>query len=127
MRKTYEECAELGNNQSIDDVVNQYHILKESVRHLISRHCFSHNATDEGSKVRLKRNIESGEEPSDMEEHYQVYFSGVYEVECDGTIWVTSENYDGEERQTYYLDDIPLDKQIAIACDLEDTNEGYDD
>lgn len=123
MIRSYEDTIVRANNMSEEQIIDNFNLTEEGIRHYFSRLCFDNDATEE-HPYELDIDIEGTFGLSECE---KIKYLSVYEQEGEGIIWFIVGGIYDENPEHIEIDDLSMEEKLYIIQELGGIVARYDD
>ena len=123
MVRNYKDTIVRSNNISAEQIIDNFNLTEEGIRHYFSRLCFDNDATDE-HPYELDIDIDG---TFGLSESEKIKYLSVYEQEGEGIIWFIVGGIYDENPEHVEIDDLSIEEKLYIIQELEGIADIYDE
>lgn len=123
MVRNYDDTIVRANNMSAEQIIDNFNLTEEGIRHYFSSLCFGNNATEE-HPYKLDIDIDG---TFGLSESEKIKYLSVYEQKGEGIIWFIVGGIYDEKPEHIEIDDLSIEEKLYIIQELEGIVARYDD
>lgn len=123
MVRSYDDTIVRANNMSAEQIIDNFNLTEEGIRHYFSSLCFGNNATEE-RPYKLDIDIHG---TFGLSESEKIKYLSVYEQEGEGIIWFIVGGIYDEKPEHIEIDDLSIEEKLYIIQELEGVSARYND
>lgn len=123
MVRNYKDTIVSSNNMSAEQIIDNFNLTEEGIRHYFSRLCFDNDATEE-HPYELDIDIDG---TFGLSESEKIKYLSVYEQKGEGIIWFIVGGIYDEKPEHIEIDDLSMEEKLYIIQELEGIADRYDE
>lgn len=123
MVRNYDDTIVRANNMSAEQIIDNFNLTEEGIRHYFSSLCFGNNATEE-HPYKLDIDVDG---TFGLSESEKIKYLSVYEQEGEGIIWFIVGGIYDEKPEHIEIDDLSIEEKLYIIQKLEGVSAIYND
>lgn len=123
MVRSYDDTIVRANNMNAEQIIDNFNLTEEGIRHYFSSLCFGNNATEE-HPYKLDIDIDG---TFGLSESEKIKYLSVYEQKGEGIIWFIVGGIYDEKPEHIEIDDLSIEEKLYIIQELEGVAARYND